>query len=153
MIKTLTPEKLIDIFGDPGQNPANIQGKTILKLLDDIRLTTDGTNSKIYNPGDAVTLSTTPLAANATFVTDAIDGQASRLGNVGIIAYSDVDGTMSIEGSIDGTNWDVVLGTQALTGGTGNKLIVQVPCRYIRAKYVNGAADQTVFRFGGRYFI
>jgi len=144
---------LLRSIGDAGASPSNSTGKTILKLLADCYEKIYDLNFRFVNPINAETYTTTPLAANATYTGPSRSFTTSRLGHAGAIAYADQDGTMYFEGSIDGSNWDVELGSQALTGGSGAKLIVQVPCYYIRPKYVNGANAQSVFRFGGRYFI
>ena len=153
MKKTLTPEKLLDIIGDPGPNPLNTTGATILQRLTDINSNTSTTKLILYIPTNAEIYTTDILTASAVYTSTTKTYLSSRLGHMAVIAYSDVDGTIAIEGSIDATNWDIVLGTQALTGGTGTSLNIIVPCQYVRAKYTNGATDQTVFRFGGRYYI
>ncbi len=144
---------LLRSIGDAGASPTNQTGYTALKLLKDISDDIDTIRLKIHPPDNAKTFTTTALDANATYTGSAKDFNTSRLGHAGAIAYADQDGTMYFEGSIDGSNWDIELGSQALTGGSGAQLVVQVPCRYIRAKYVNGANAQSTFRFGGRYFI
>ena len=144
---------LLRSIGDAGASPTNKSGETVLSLLTDMETSLSILKSEIYNPKNAETYTTTPLGANATYTGPSKNLYYSRLGHAGAIAYADQDGTMYFEGSIDGSNWDIELGSQALTGGSGAKLIVQVPCQYIRPKYVNGANAQSTFRFGGRYFI
>jgi len=144
---------LLRSIGDAGASPTNETGQTILKLLKDISNYDSSTRERFYYPASAEIYTTTALDANATYTGPSEDFFKSRLGHAGAIAYSDQDGTMYFEGSIDNSNWDIELGSQALTGGSGAQLVVQVPCRYIRAKYVNGANAQSTFRFGGRYFI
>ena len=144
---------LLRSIGDAGTSPTNQSGYTLLYNTYNIYNKVRDLHDRINSPGVPETYTTTPLAANATYTGSAKDFKYSRIGHAGAIAYADQDGTMYFEGSINGSNWDVELGSQAVTGGSGAKLIVQVPCKYIRAKYVNGANAQSTFRFGGRYFI
>ena len=144
---------LLRSIGDPGASPTNQTGRTLLSWISMVYSNIAALKYNIDLPKDSETYTTTPLAANATYTGSSIDFNDSRLGHAGAIAYADQDGTMYFEGSIDGSNWDIELGSQALTGGSGAQLVVQVPCRYIRPKYVNGANAQSTFRFGGRYFI
>jgi len=144
---------LLRSIGDAGASPINYSGYTVLHWLYNAFLRLGVIKQCFEYPASAQTYTTTALAANATYTGSAIDFNLSRLGHAGAIAYADQDGTMYFEGSIDCSNWDIELGSQALTGGSGAQLVVQVPCQYIRPKYVNGATAQTVFRFGGRYFI
>ena len=144
---------LLRSIGDAGASPTNKTGKTLLYNAWYCRQHLDRLDTRIDQPDNSETYTTTALDANATYTGPSKDFNASRHGHAGAIAYADQDGTMYFEGSIDNTNWDIELGSQALTGGSGAQLVVQVPCRYIRAKYVNGANAQSTFRFGGRYFI
>ena len=144
---------LLRSIGDAGASPTNRSGYTLLYSTYNTYSKVSGLHNAVSSPGMSETFTTTPLAANATYTGSARDFMYSRLCHAGAIAYADQDGTMYFEGSIDGSNWDIELGSQAVTGGSGAQLVVQVPCRYIRPKYVNGANAQSTFRFGGRYFI
>jgi len=148
-----TVKGLLRSIGDAGASPTNQTGYTLLKIAWDTQTQTSGLHNKFHYPGGPETYTTTALDANATYTGSSKNFYNSRLGHAGAIAYADQDGTMYFEGSIDGSNWDIELGSQALTGGSGAQLVVQVPCQYIRPKYVNGANAQSTFRFGGRYFI
>jgi len=59
--------------------------------------------------------------------------------------YSDQSGTLKVQFSPDGTNWDVEEEI-SYTGGTKMGFSVEVVCPYCRIVYTNGATDQTVFR-------
>ena len=144
---------LLRSIGDAGASPTNQSGKTVLGYLYDLSEYIKDIYFFLHKPTNAETFSTTPLAANATYTGPSKGCGTSRLSHAGAIAYADQDGTMYFEGSINGSNWDIELGSQAVTGGSGAQLVVQVPCQYIRAKYVNGPNAQSTFRFGGRYFI
>ena len=148
-----TVKGLLRSIGDAGASPTNQTGSTLLRRVYLTNVYLNNIQNGIYEPADSEIYTTTALDANATYTGSAIDFNLSRLGHAGAIAYADQDGTMYFEGSIDGSNWDIELGSQALTGGSAAQLVVQVPCRYIRPKYVNGANAQSTFRFGGRYFI
>jgi len=93
---------------------------------------------------------TTPLAAGAEYIGTALDRHLRTHAWFHAMAFADVDGTIYIDQSLDGTNWDLVSST-SLTGGTGKALSVRVVARYVRIRYVNGTVAQTVFRFGRRF--
>jgi hypothetical protein len=59
--------------------------------------------------------------------------------------YSDQNGTLNVQQSPDGTNWDVT-STFTVTGGTGQGFSVEVVAPYMRLDYVNGTTAQTTFR-------
>jgi hypothetical protein len=92
----------------------------------------------------------TPLAASATWhSTDSGPGyalpsnlQQSVYGTV----FSDAAGTLYVEQSPDGINWDVISSPVTVTANTGVAVSEPVTGFYIRLRYVNGAAIQTVFR-------
>jgi len=86
---------------------------------------------------------TTPLAANAEWVSPVDDSVYTRY--VCGSAYADQPGTLYVEQSPDGSNWDVV-DSFSVSAGTGLKFSVEKVLPYLRVRYVNGAADQTVFR-------
>lgn len=62
------------------------------------------------------------------------------------IAYPDADGTLTIEQSPDGVNWDYS-SEFAITGGdpTDSGFVVDVVGMYARISYLNGAVAQTSF--------
>jgi hypothetical protein len=87
---------------------------------------------------------TTALGANASYTSAAVSvGALDQL--VGGV-YSDQSGTLEIQQSPDGQNWDVV-SSIAYTGGTNTGgFEVDVVEPFARIVYVNGATAQTVFR-------
>jgi len=147
---------LMRSIGDAGVAPANTAGFTVLRRLDHIAGNTYATYLRVNDPGDADIFTTTALAAGELFISPTKDFFGSRLSTFGVVAFADVasatDG-LKIEGSIDGTNWDVILAKITVAANTGTKLEVTIPCRYTRVTYLNGATAQTVFRLGGRYYI
>jgi len=86
---------------------------------------------------------TTPLLANDSVESDAIptNGYSRIVGSV----FADVDGTLYVEQSPNGTNWDVV-DSFPVSGGSGLGFSVEVVCPYCRVRYVNSASDQSKFR-------
>ena len=89
----------------------------------------------------------TPLDANATYVSSSWDLLDVKCGYIFASAYADVDGVLAIEQSWDGTNWDF-RDEQALTGPGTAYLKVPIKARYVRVVYENGSTAQSVFRLG-----
>lgn len=86
---------------------------------------------------------TTPLAGNAvwtsgTLLTDTYDTVTGTV-------FADQAGTVNVEQSSDGTNWDWNT-TVAASAGTGNVINVALVAPYFRIRYVNGATPSTIFR-------
>jgi DUF4097 and DUF4098 domain-containing protein YvlB len=95
-------------------------------------------------------LTTTPLAANASYTSSSDDRYGRTHRTVIAHAYADQPGTLYIEQSPDGTNWDISEST-SVAANTGTALITVIKSRYMRFRYVNGANAQTVFRLAKRY--
>lgn len=92
---------------------------------------------------------TTALGASGTYTTTGTFGLAGYKSIVGS-AYSDQDGTLLVEQSQDGTNWDVQ-STVTVTGGSPSAgFDVDVVGTYGRLTYTNGATAQTTFRLYAR---
>ena len=90
---------------------------------------------------------TQPLAGNAEWASNAIiTGTADFITG---LAFSDQSGSLRIEQSADGTNWDYST-TVAVTGGTGAKFKEDIVAPFVRVRYINGATPQTVFRISAR---
>jgi 5-hydroxyisourate hydrolase-like protein (transthyretin family) len=87
---------------------------------------------------------TTALAASGTYTTASAVSCAVYRRIVGSV-YSDQNGTLNVQQSPDGTNWDVT-STFTVTGGTGQGFSVEVVAPYMRLDYVNGTTAQTTFR-------
>lgn len=87
--------------------------------------------------------STTPLKASATWTSQV--GMRERHDTINGTVASDVAGTLHIQQSTDGTNWDVDA-TYSITGGDGKGFTELLVAPYWRIYYVNGGADQGYFR-------
>ena len=83
-----------------------------------------------------------PLALNATLTGEGIEC-INFIRAVGF-AYSDQAGTLWLDQSDDGVTW-YWFQSKAVTANT--TAIFDFPCiaRYVRARYINGAAAQTLF--------
>ena len=147
---------LLRSIGDAGANPLNNTGATVLRRLYNIDLYTYMTRVRFEDPGDAETFTTTPLGAGATYYSPARDFFYSRLGHAGCIGFadqpSDTNGVYA-QLSIDGTNWDYIGVKDTASANVGVSLRQEVTARYVRFVWKNGPNAQTVFRFGGRYYI
>jgi hypothetical protein len=105
----------------------------------------DAVLSKLDELGKLVLLgyTTTPLPANASW-TSPVDSDPATGRIVGSV-YTDQPGTLCVEQSPDGVNWDVV-DCFSVSAGSGLGFSVEKVCMYARVRYVNGATAQTVFR-------
>lgn len=92
---------------------------------------------------DAANSSTTLLGAAGTFTGRAED--VSIYAAVNVFAFSDQAGTLFVEFSIDGTNWDKS-NSYAVSASTANSQSLAPPAQFVRIRYVNGATPQTSFR-------
>lgn len=84
-----------------------------------------------------------PLAigGTVTHATRCVAGLAAISG----VVFTDAAGTLFIEQSINGTNWDIVTTIDVLAS-IATPVDVPVYASLARARYVNGAVAQTVFR-------
>ena len=86
---------------------------------------------------------TTALGAGASYNGSSVEttGYKQIVGTV----YADTDGTLKIQQSPDGTNWDVETSI-SVTGGSGKGFSVEIVAPYMRVVYENGGTAQTTFR-------
>lgn len=93
----------------------------------------------------------TPLAANVTWESDTqsspgypvpVNLQLALTGTV----FSDVAGSLYVDQSPDGVNWDVSSTAITVAAGVGQAINEPLTGFYVRLRYVNGAAAQTEFR-------
>jgi len=75
---------------------------------------------------------------------------ADRADNVTGLVFANPGGTLYIEQSADGSNWDL---SESVTvvANTGQGFSKSVFAPFVRLRYVNGGADQTVFRISGKF--
>lgn len=69
------------------------------------------------------------------------------------VVFSDVDGSLSIEFSVNGEDWDLVATPVAVTGGTGESFNEAVVAPFVRLVYTNDADDQEEFRLAANTYI
>ena len=92
---------------------------------------------------DTLGYSTAPLGANASVTLGPYDAIIYKY--VNITVFADQAGTLYIEQSSDGANWDISESI-SVSANTGQGISREVIGRYVRVRYVNGATAQTVFR-------
>jgi len=92
---------------------------------------------------DLLDYTTTPLGANASW-TSTVDNSPYTRYICGSV-YADQAGTLYVEQSPDGTNWDLV-DSYSVSAGTGLRFSVEKVLPYARVRFVNGATAQTTFR-------
>ena len=105
-------------------------------------------NSAIAPPGQVDTRRidiTTALLANAATYTSngfRIEGWDKVSG----LCFSDQAGTLNIDQSIDGTNWDYTT-SSAVTASTGLAFEIDLYAEWVRIRFTNsGGSTQTAFR-------
>jgi len=85
----------------------------------------------------------TTLLATASFVGSVFD--TSNFKRIIGSCFSDQDGSVFIEQSYDGTDWDIS-SSYAYSANEKLGIDISVVATYARARFVNGAVDQTIFR-------
>lgn len=87
--------------------------------------------------------STTPLAKEAVWTSQV--GMRERHDSLSGTISADKGGTLYIEQSSDGVNWDVSTSYE-ITANDGKGFIEQLVAPYWRLRYVNGSEAQGTFR-------
>ena len=90
------------------------------------------------------------LGSNGTWTSSAI--KTNLAGSVRGIVFSDKGGSLTIEFSSDGTNWDYKTTAISVTGGTGKSFNEAIVAPYFRLVYTNGATAQTEFRIAANTY-
>lgn len=85
----------------------------------------------------------TPLGGAATYTGPTM--LTDRYDTIAGTVFSDQAGTIHIQQSPDGTNWDLDT-FYAITASTGKGFSETIVAPYYRITYVNGATPQTAFR-------
>ena len=107
--------------------------------------TINNVDARLFNYiSNPVVYENNPLLANATY-TSPIQYWYNDNARIVGSCYSDVSGTLYIDQSGDGTNYDAVTSI-AYTGGTVVPVSVERVCVQNRIRYVNGGVNQTAFR-------
>lgn len=92
--------------------------------------------------------STDPLASNGTVILG--PRPTNRADNITGAVFADQAGTLFVEQSGDGTNWDISK-TYAVTASTGAPFSEPLYLPWVRLRYLNGASAQTTFRLFSRF--
>jgi len=119
------------------ENIAQVGGVNV-PVYDIARVPVAGYNQQVSGPS-----TTTPLGASGTYISSSFNttGFSRITGGV----FTDQAGTLQVQQSPDGTNWDVV-SSFSVSANAGTGFSVELVCPYVRLYYVNGATAQTVFR-------
>lgn len=107
-------------------------------------MTTPALMNNGFNQMAKIDATTAVLTASGTYTTAnalLVGGNARITGTV----FADQAGTLNIDQSSDGTNWDYSTSV-TVTASTKTNFSVEVVAPYARLRYVNGATIQTVFR-------
>jgi len=146
-------QRLNDIYSRLAQVYLDVYGRVGVAIYDDrVGLAKDATLSTVSGKLDKldelgrlelVAYTTTPLAANGSWTSSTDSSVYTRFicGSV----YADQPGTLYVEQSPDGANWDIV-DSYSVSAGAGLKFNVEKVLPYARVRFVNGATAQTVFR-------
>lgn len=102
-----------------------------------------GMSNQPENKSSTVNATTTALGAGATWT--GTGELVTAFNNIVVACKSDVDGTLYLEQSPDGTNWDSSL-TYKVTGGVNEVHRLTITRPYFRARYTNGSTEQGYFR-------
>lgn len=106
------------------------------------------TNGRLVTTGagviNAANSTTTPLGSAGVFTGTSVD--VSQYASITISAFADQAGTVNIQQSTDGTNWDITGDSYAVTASTVRPISTPVFARFARVVYTNGGVAQTTFR-------
>lgn len=91
---------------------------------------------------------TTPLGANGTYTSDV--KLTDRADSISGMVFADQGGTIYIEQSYDGQNWDIST-DYAVTASDGKGFSESLLAPYVRIRYVNGGTAQGAFRIFSRF--
>lgn len=101
-----------------------------------------------YNTSDA-TSGAAPLAANASITPIVIQTGIDAV--IAGIVISDQAGTLHVDQSFDGINWDYSA-TYNVVAGTGTKINEDIIAPLVQVRYTNSATNQTYLRLFLRAF-
>jgi hypothetical protein len=89
-----------------------------------------------------------PLAANATYTSNVM--VADRADNISGMVFADQAGTIFVEQSADGVNWDIST-DYPIPANDGKGFSEPLYGPYVRIRYVNGGTAQGAFRLYSRF--
>jgi hypothetical protein len=92
--------------------------------------------------------STTALGVNGVYTSPVL--MTDRADNISGSVLSDQSGTIFIEQSGDGKNWDIST-SYPVTANTGKGFSESLYLPYLRVRYVNGSTAQGTFRIFARF--
>lgn len=126
----------------PRRDPAFVLEEVLRKLnetgLESVQVTNADTT---YYRASTKNSTTTPLDAAETY-----EGEAEEVlefSTMTVIVDTDQDGTLRLELSQDGTNWDRVKPVPVkISVGSGSAHSLEMVSRFFRVVFVNGATDQ-----------
>lgn len=154
-------EQQVEVIGGRGSTmdaqsmPVRLaSGSATIGNISTVTTLTTMTTGNIQSINTAYADTSTALAANAVFNGTARDFTATqRVNEFRASSTSDVAGTLFIEQSSDGTNWNMThrqdTTSVADADATTRHIAIinaMVCARYARVRYRNGATPQTVFR-------
>jgi hypothetical protein len=97
-----------------------------------------------YTPKDLIsTKNSTTTAINAGVTFTGVAENVSNYATVSCLLASNVGGTLNLQFSPDGTNWDH---TEAVANSSNLSKTAVVVGKFFRIQYVNGGSNQTYFR-------
>lgn len=91
---------------------------------------------------------TVVLGANGTWTSDV--KLTDRADNISGAVFADQPGTVFIEQSADGKNWDIS-SDYSVSANSGSGFNESLLLPFVRLRYVNGASAQSSFRIFGRF--
>lgn len=97
----------------------------------------------LENIVSTVNSSTTPLSAAGVFTGTSVD--TGEYSTITVSAYSDQSGTLSIQFSSNGTDWDISQ-EYPITANTGFTETTNIGAQFFRIQFTNEAVAQTIFR-------
>lgn len=90
----------------------------------------------------------TLLTSGQTYTSPVVEGV--RADSISGSVFADVGGTIFIEQSGDGTNWDIST-SYAVPAADGKGFSESILVPFVRIRYVNGGTNQAAFRIFARF--
>src|SRR5690349_2828147 len=91
--------------------------------------------------------SSAALTSGSTYTSPTFN--TDRYSEIDGAVFADQTGTLFIEQSGDGTNWDVST-SYSITASDGKGFSEQIVLPFFRVRYVNGGTNQGTFRIKGK---